>query len=211
MKQFLGLWCFGSHRGRTWKNEECAVYVDNGVFRLEKRKEYSRHCDWVKLKGELGERYFGDRGFLMYMDYSQLSRLLKEFNGKSDEEVKAVASRFVERKKIRAEKRAVETKKWKQLNEKFGGYVISIERTADIYETGFSVRVLMKTEKTFEERKRFIKENGKDLILWAMNEITECPKIMSKIGDIRYYKPVEIVTMRIPETEIKFEVKGELA
>lgn len=34
---------------------------------------------------------------------------------------------------------------------------------------------------------------------------------MKKIGDIGFYKPVEIVTLRIPETETKFEAKGELA
>jgi len=211
MKEFLGLWCFDRWNGSPWREVECEVFIEDGVFRIETRRGHSYHSDWVLLKRNLGKRFYGDEEFLMYMDYRQLSRMLRSFDGKTVDEIMVITEADIEDRKRRAEIRKREMEKWESLRDRFGGYVISIERTADVYETGFSVRVLMKTEKSFSERRQFIRENQKDFLMWVMNEITDCPRIMKKIGDIGFYKPVEIVTLRIPETEIKFEVKGELA
>ena len=43
-----------------------------------------------------------------------------------------------------------------------------------------------------------------------MQEIPYYQKIMKKIGDLKFYKPVEIIVLRSNELDIKFEVKGDI-
>ena len=211
--EIIGYWTTESYCLYSLGDKEICITEDGGLFlqdvpQIDAWLRKSRKVDPVAIKTELSKRYFSREDFLRNNDYSYMTKILKAFDGKSEAEIKEIAAGI---EKKRAEKQdQADWAKWEKLREKFGGYVIGMEKTADIYDAGFSVRVLMKTEVPFPERRRFLRENQKDFLLWAINEIKERPKIMRKIGDIRFYNPVEIINLKIPEVEIKFEVKGEL-
>ena len=104
-----------------------------------------------------------------------------------------------------------ERKRWCSLNSESRLHIIGLDRSfIDVYPTGFSVRLLLRTSKSFDEQKKFLKENRKDILKYVMNEIQYSKKIMKRIGDLKFYKPVEIILLRTNEVDIKFEVKGEL-
>ena len=89
----------------------------------------------------------------------------------------------------------------------FQEYVIGLANDIDVYSSGFSVRVLLASYRSFDERRLFVKSHKTDLVKWTMWRIAESYKMMKKIGSLDFYKPVEIVTLRNPEIEIKFQVK----
>ena len=103
-----------------------------------------------------------------------------------------------------------ERKRWLTLNSESRLHVVGLDRRfIDIFPTGFSVRLLLRTSNSFDDQKKFIQGNRKDILKYVMNEIQYSKKIMKKIGDLKFYKPVEIILLRTNEVDIKFEVKGE--
>ena len=86
--------------------------------------------------------------------------------------------------------------------------MIGVDKDIDTYRDGFSARVLFRSDSDYDERKDFVRREKKNLLLWIMHEIGENVVYSKQIGDINFYKPVEIVMLRIPEIEVKFEVKG---
>ena len=44
-----------------------------------------------------------------------------------------------------------------------------------------------------------------------MHELAESKSVRRKIGDMRFYRPVEIINLRANEVEVKFEPKKEVA
>lgn len=105
-----------------------------------------------------------------------------------------------------------EKTRWLALSDEAKHYIVCIDRNyKDICPTGFSVRLLLKSDKSFQEQKQFVKTHRKDILQYVMNEIPHTKKIMRRIGDLKFYKPVEIILLRSNELDIKFEVKGELA
>lgn len=105
-----------------------------------------------------------------------------------------------------------EKTRWLALSDEAKHYIISVDRNhTDICPTGFSVRLLLKSDKSFQEQKQFVKTYRKDILRYVMNEIPHIKKIIKRIGDLKFYKPVEIILLRSNELDIKFEVKGELA
>ena len=106
------------------------------------------------------------------------------------------------------EKRQKDLENWRDLEKRFGGQIIGIDKNIDVFSTGFSVRVIMRTGLDFEERRSFIREHCRDLVKYVMNELTDSKKVMNRIGDIKFYKPTSITVLRISEVEIKFEVKN---
>ena len=114
--------------------------------------------------------------------------------------------------KNRLEERRTKSKRllkvWKEIDEIFYGYVVGLDKEIDVYNSGFSVRVLLTTSHSFEERRAFVKAARKELVRWTMDQISESSKMMKAIGSLDFYKPVEIITLRIPEVEIKFQVKN---
>lgn len=104
-----------------------------------------------------------------------------------------------------------EKKRWLSLPPDFQDYIIGIDKKMiDVFPTGFTVRLLLKSGKDFKEQKKFVKEHGRDILKFVMQEIPYYPKIMKKIGDLKFYKPVEIIVLRSNELDIKFEVKGDI-
>ena len=61
--------------------------------------------------------------------------------------------------------------------------------------------------RSFEERRNFVKRRGRDILKWTAQELMLNPRSAGQIGDIRFYKPVTIGVMRVPQIEIKYEVK----
>ena len=136
---------------------------------------------------------------------------LFEADGKTVEEVCEIAQKRVEAREARNAEYYEKRRRWKKLREKFDGVVIGIDSKIDVYDVGFSVRVLFGSDITFAGKKKFLAENRVEFVKWVMHELTENKAARRKIGDIRFYKPVEIINLRAREVEVKFEVKGEVA
>ena len=102
-----------------------------------------------------------------------------------------------------------EKARWEKLSDTSRLFIIGVDRRfIDVFPTGFSIRVSLTSDKSFKDQKMFAKENGKEILRYAINEIPHIPKINKKIGDIKFYKPVEITVLRTNELDVKFEVKN---
>lgn len=227
--KLLGYWSYGL-------NGESIVYVDgNGVLRLRdcrKNRRVVRSVVYVDERGDIrvrpqtgavygrgpvefkrafGERYFGDCSFLVGVDGEYVDRILRECDGKTEDEVVKVCEKYRAMRNERKTEREKETEKWRKLREKFDGVVIGLDSKIDVYDAGFTVRVLFGSDIAFAGKKKFVAENRTEFLKWVMHELSESKRAMRKIGDMRYYRPVEIVVLRSSEVEVKFEVKKEVA
>ena len=191
---------------------EYKLYVLDGIFRMEKTDYLVIRIGGTetRCKRELGKRYFGDERFLIGVRSDLVTRIIREFNGKSEDEVMEIAKRYIDKREEHRTKELESLQKWERLRKKFGGLVIGTEKKVDVYENGFSVRVLFNSNMTFDDRMSFIKENKCAFMKWIMKEVSENKIAIRKIGDIRFYKPVEIINLRANEVEVKFEVKRNI-
>ena len=201
-----------------WGHGSCLydVSVDNGVLKVgyefDRNKVYSHgHSDQLKFKREIGARYFGDPEYLIGVYEEWVTEFLVKYNGKNKEEAMAFCDAFRTVRDERRAKREAERKRWAETREKFDGFVIGIDSKIDIYESGFSVRVLFGSDVSFFGKKKFLAENKVEFLRWVIHELSESKNAMKKVGDMRFYRPVEIVNLRAQEVEVKFEIKKEVA
>ena len=167
-------------------------------------KEYFNDIE----KREISEALFGDAKYLgKGVDDGVLVRLLRQV----EEHGKDVAVEgFKQKRKEHLEVKKAEEEEWKKLFKKFNGAVIGVDNCIDVFETGFSVRVLINSGLSFDERRKFVTENQRDFLVWLMEEIKGAKRMMKKIGDMRFYRPAEMVTLRrASEIEVKFEIKED--
>lgn len=194
---------YGSTRGESGIY---GVYSEDGRFGVERIVGVTTERgfgEYKEIKFSLGERYLGDRDFFKGVDYYAVLKFIFDMVGKSEEEVREA---MFERKDKREERKKVgdeQKSDWEQLKERFGGIVIGLDKKIDSYDDGFSVRVLLRSGTTYKERKEFVHEKKKDMLRWIMEELKDNKKVV----DIRFYKPVEICVLRVPEVDVKFELK----
>ena len=188
-------------------------FFEDGVFGYEydihSRRRLS-YRDKMDFKRAIGGRLFGDTEYLIGLTDDFMDRVIKECVGKTEEEIARVTGRYRTYREIRRAERDKGFEKWAELREKFGGVVIGIDSEIDVYDVGFSCRVLFNTDLSFSERGKFLRENRVEFVRWVMSEISDSKGIKRKIGDIRFYRPVEMVNLRMNEVEVKFEVKKEV-
>ena len=99
--------------------------------------------------------------------------------------------------------RVDEEKKWRALNKRFDGQIIMLDKkSVRITETGFAVRILMKSG-SVEEKRIFIKENRHDILKWCREELA----LLNRIGDLNEYKATGYKLLRSSEMEVVFERK----
>ena len=183
---------------------------ENGVLDMWK-SGYSRSYDEdMELKNELGKRYFGNELYFRFVNPDHISNLLEGCVGKSEAELRRTLDAFDARRKNRIAKQRNEAESWDQTRERFGGIVLNLDKRVDVYSTGFSVRVILSSQIDFAQRKAFVTANRKELVRWTMDELSGQTRTMKRLGDLRFYRPVEITVLRAPEVEIKFEVKRVL-
>ena len=201
MREYIGNWD-GGYRVGT-----CEVYIDNGILIVKDcyvRNSWGQRMDF---KREFGERYFGDSEFLIGTTADYVTRILRECNGKDEDGVKEVIKKYKEKRETYRSFEYKRQKDWEKLRDRFDGVVIGVDSQMDVYETGFSVRVLFGSDVSFGGRKRFLAENKIEFVKWVMNEISRSKVMTRRIGDMKFYRPVEIVNLRAHEVEVKFEVK----
>ena len=189
-----------------------SVYIDdNDVFHAES----VRHCDtWsdrVGFKKRFGQEFFGDERYFIGVDYDVFTRLILSCDGKQMSDVQEIFAGWDERREKHRTRDAEQKKRWEALRDRFGGSVIGIDKDVDVYDTGFSIRVLFNSGMTFAERKAFLKEHQRDFLRWVMMEVGGSKKVSWEIGDIKFYRPVEMICLRVPEVEVKFEIKEGVA
>jgi len=205
MRELIGYWDGGYRIGSY------GVYIENGVMAVRKEYVWNSCGERMNFKRAFGKRFFNDSEFLIGTSGDYVTEILLMCNGKDMDGVEEIVRKYKER---REENRSVWYKKWKEwekLRETFDGVVIGIDSQIDVYETGFSVRVLFGSDVTFEARKKFLADNKIEFVKWVMSEISRSKAMVKKIGDMRFYKPVEIINLRAHEVEVKFEVKKEVA
>ena len=198
MKEILGYWSWG-HR------HDVEVSIQDGVLAI--KPAFGGYK--LGFKRTFGERFFGDSGFLVGVVDEYVNRILGECEGKSEDEIRKIAEKYIGYRAERQAKEAQDREKWDALRKKFDGYVIGIDKKIDVYSMGFSVRVVFSSDVDFLRKSAFLKENRAEFLKWVMNEISDSKKIMGQIGDIKFYKPVEIINLRAREVEVKFGVKKE--
>ena len=153
-------------------------------------------------------KWLSDIGYCMKgVGNETISKWLLQCDGKSVEAFEGLV-----REKIvnHAERKAAEKQteaEWKRLSERFGGSVLGIDRKLDIYQSGFSVRVLLKSSLTRDDRRKLLKEHRTEIVKWVMEEVPGSRDFRDKIGSLKFYRPTEIVLLNAPEFEVKFEVK----
>lgn len=200
MRKLIGYWDGG------WKRGSYEVYVQNGELLLEKTVT----AKWYNNSGfkrDFGELYFEDPEFLIGTSTEFVHKLLMECNGKDEKEIMEIVKKCKDKREENLTSDYRRQKEWEKLREKFDGIVIGVDREIDVYDSGFSVRVLFGSDVTFVGRRQFLTENKKEFVRWVMNEIRNSKYLSRMIGDIKYYKPVEIINLRAHEVEVKFEVK----
>lgn len=209
-REYLGYFHDGSWVGA---GEEYEVYVDeDGVLRLERCLSFQgRWNELMPFRYKFGKKYFGDEKFLVGLKSEAISKLVMKCNGKKEQEIAEIIGKFRDKRDLYKSCNSVQWEEWVNLRNKFNWFVIGLDRDIDVYGEGFSVRVLFRTDISFEDRKRFLKENRMEFLLWVIGEVSNSKRMVKKIGDISFYKPVEIINLRMPEVEVKFEVKGEAA
>jgi len=170
-----------------------SAYKDSSIA------EKDKIIEWFKTLG-YENKWFDDRFICR--------TILNPFVNKPIEEAEENIRRLAERLHKRREKREKFLAQFEKMDDQFQEYVVGLANDIDIYSSGFSVRVLLASYHSFDERRLFVKSHKMDLVRWAMWQIAENYRMMKKIGSLDFYKPVEVVTLRNPEVEIKFQVKN---
>ena len=182
-------------------------FVEDGVLKLEK----AQRNEASDIKEVIGTRYFNDAGYFKHCDSGMLPGILLMCEGLPVSVLDREMEQFNIRREARAKRYEEEAARWENLKSRFGGMVIGIGKDVDVFDTGFSVRVIFRSDLSFADRKKFLQESKRKFLEWVMFEVRRDFRIKQKIGDFGFYKPVEIVNLRVPEVEVKFEVKKEVA
>lgn len=203
--------CFDGH----YSIDPCTVYYsDGGVVRKDAFHLDSRVYDTSKLrqmctqkKREFSREHFNDEKFILHTGNYFITEKIDKCVGKPVSDLNDEMERYRQQRYKRYLESVKGSERWLEFKSRFGDYVIGIDNNIDVFPTGFSVRVLFHTDKSFAERKQFVKDHKNDLLEYAIGELKDSKKVMKRIGDMRFYKPVLITTLRAAEAEIKFEIK----
>ena len=183
-------------------------YVEDGIFKRKLVINKGSRWDTLMFKRVIGDRFIGDENFFIGvaddMMMNSLNRSIGKPIGELEKKMDEVKERRAEYKRIEQNRKD----RWNNTKEKFEGLVIGLDRKLYTYDYGFTARVLFRSDSTFDQRKAFLKSERKNLVKWVMDELKDSKNVQKQIGNIKFYKPVELCLMRIPEVEIKFEVKN---
>ncbi len=190
----------------TGKNNYVSIAYVIADGKLAERKA-TKYGSWMLYKAEIDRwfEYLG-RSNKSYTDRF-VRAILQPCVGKTTDELDSYAKAILEKNNA---KRALETAKkrsWEDCDEDFKSFVVGLDSTLFLYDAGFSVRLVISSARSFEERRNFVKRRGRDILKWTAQELMLNPRSAGQIGDIRFYKPVTIGVMRVPQIEIKYEVK----
>ena len=142
----------------------------------------------------------------------RIDSFLEPLIGSTWEEVLETARKRGEQNKKsktgKAQIRKESNRKQKELNARFDGMILGIDKNFfRSFPTGFAVRVMMRATISPVEKREFITANKQPLLLWVMEEIGNSRKIMNQIGDVSFYTPTEIIFLQTSEIEIICENK----
>lgn len=164
----------------------------------EKKKQFSRD-------------YFGDEKYILNVGNVFIAERVRRCLGKKEEDVRDEMRRYWDERHQKYLESVKATQRWMEFKNQYGAYIIGIDKAIDVYPAGFSVRVLFNSDKGFEERRQFVKDNSKEIVRYVMGELEDSKSVCRKIGDMSFYKPVQITTLKVAEAEVKFEVKRDIA
>lgn len=179
-------------------------YVDGETIFTESVSSWESPSE---LRNQM-RKWLGDIGYCMKgVSDETISKWLLQCDGKSVEAFEGLVREKIANHAARKAAEKQTEAEWKKLSERFDGSVLGIDKKLDIYQSGFSVRILLKSSLTREDRRKLLKEYRTELVKWVMEEVTGSRDFRDKIGSLKYYRPTEIVLLKAPEFEVKFEVK----
>ena len=133
--------------------------------------------------------------------------LLNPMVGRSGEEFRKHVSKMAKKLGQTREFREKTDGDWKRLRARFDGAVLGLDKVVDVYEGGFSIRIILKSTMSFSERRWFVRDHKYDLAKWVVQEIKARDELRSQIKGIGSFIPKDIIILNIPELEIEFEAK----
>lgn len=182
-----------------------AVFMENGVMHTE--FEWRESESHLSFKKKFGKRFFNDESFWVGISYDVFETFLLSCDGMSEAQIIERAKAWLKKREERREAERKKTEPWRSLSEGLREVVIGVDKSVDVFNTGFNVRVICNSAATVEERKKSVRVSQSEFLRYVMFEVAKNRNAMSKLGDIRFYRPVEIVYLSSPQIEVKFEVK----
>ena len=175
---------------------------------LVKRSPNVTYYDERKFVKEFVSVFLDDKLDYRYMKSETISKMCKTANGHDISVLSSLCKKMIDRHdRYLSDRKSIMTD-WENLREQFDNYVIGLDKEIDVYDSGFSVRILMSSSNDFEKRKAFVKEQRNEIIEWTIQELEKKNRFIKRIGDLTYYKPAEITILRTPNIDIKFELKA---
>lgn len=190
-----------------WFSPDCVYYIDNNIIQKRRYKgsptaEMLNETDhFLSVLASMG--YTPRESFL--------EKLLTEYTGHPYSDLMAEVKDRVLRNKVQRELRQADedSAKWNELKAKFSGVITGLDRKfLNVHPNGFSVRILTR-QLPYEQLKRFVENNQKELILWCTEEVKAVQRFINKIGDLNYYTVTELLVLRTAEIEVFYDVKKE--
>ena len=190
-------------RRYLWCNRNDIYFLEDGVL---KKNSYARLPN--SILGEEKAIFLSELEATGYRSKNPyVANLLDSFINQTLEDLMAEASRRGVKNARKRMPRVDEEKKWRALNKRFDGQIIMLDKkSVRITETGFAVRILMKSG-SVEEKRIFIKENRHDILKWCREELQASEAIMNRIGDLKEYKATGYKLLQSSEMEILFQKK----
>lgn len=183
-------------------------YVDGETIFTESVTESVNSWESPSEMRNQMRKWLSDIGYCMKgVSDETISKWLLQCDGKGVAEFEGLVREKIAKHAARKDAEKQKEAEWKRLSERFGGSVLGIDRKLDIYQSGFSVRVLLKSSLTRDDRRKLLKEHRTEIVKWVMEEVPCAKDFRDKIGSLKYYRPTEIILLKAPEFEVKFDVK----
>ncbi len=199
-----------------WKNVNGLYYVDiDGIIKKEAvSSAFGSFSDKDIRIARRFEAELAKHGYHPNSPVMTYPKLLESTLGMTWEELLAEVDLRVVNSGKKSENRKKllgdDARRLDEMHTRFKGVVRCFEKsTLRVYNTGFTVKILLNTDDP-KKMKKFIRENSKEFLSWVIESIESTNKIMKYIGDMDYYKPVGMTCLKGGEVEVFFEVKKQI-
>lgn len=190
-------------------------YIDHGIIRYRKMtdddnlpRELPHYGYWAPIEKMAKE--IGLPGYRM----EHAESLLRACDGKPA----AFLKEELARRKIRSDQsrrnRKENAAEWAKLNQRFNNFVIGVD-DIDLYETGFTVYVLLNSRWTFEQQCQWVRKNRAALVRYVQEEMPRTTKLSKKkrqlaLETLPFCVLDETVLSRQNLLLLKYEVKESI-
>lgn len=114
------------------------------------------------------------------------------------------------RTKKNRDRKAQKSEAWKELYDRFNGIIFGVDNEIDFRGEGdFAVYLSIKTG-SYDKQMQFLRKNQGRIVEYILEELKSRQYVMSKIGDLNFYRISSATLMRSSMVEFIFSPKKEL-